>query len=161
MARGQGFGTVAMVATVLLTTAGCDTTLPVTGPSTAPSVETTVPADEAYALAELEPPPDARTVSSVQRPNDGGVASYLVVQTTTPETALAFCSQLGGMGPLLGQPLSDAQRSTFHLTEDPPGELGVCGNMTKGERYGVQRDVLVAVTDDTGTVWVSAFEMLR
>ncbi len=131
------------------------------GASSAPATDTEVPAEQAWALAGLTPPDGADVVSSVQRPNEQDVASYLVVSTTTPEAAAALCDQLGGLLPTLGAPLSERQRAPFGLTEDPEGELGLCFGASNGEDLVVQRDVLVAESGGTATVWLSAYEMPR
>lgn len=131
------------------------------GPSTVPATETEVPAEQAWALSGLTPPDGAEVVSSVQRPDEQDLASYLVVATTTPEAAAALCDQLGGLLPTLGAPLSDRQRAPFGLAEDPEGELGLCFGALNGEDLVVQRDVLVAESGGTATVWVSAYEMPR
>lgn len=131
------------------------------GTSVAPATDTEVPAEQAWTMAGLTPPDGAEVVSSVQRPNEQDVASYLVVSTTTPEAAAELCDQLGGLLPTLGAPLSERQRSPFGLTEDPEGELGLCFGATNGEDLVVQRDVLVAESGGTATVWMSAYEMPR
>ncbi|WP_380163803.1 hypothetical protein [Jannaschia sp. R86511] len=184
MTRHAHARTAALGAAVLLGLAGCgyditgkptgettvrdstDRAAPATGgastaPTVAPSTATDAPAEQAWALADLTPPADAEVVSSVQRPNEQDVASYLVVSTTTPEAAAALCDQLGGLLPTLGAPLSDRQRAPFELTEDPEGELGLCFGAVDGAERAVQRDVLVAESGGTATVWLSVYEMPR
>ena len=127
----------------------------------APSVDTEVPAELAWELSGLTPPPDAQTVSSVQRPNDQDVRSYLVQATTTPEAAAAVCDQMGGLLPATSTPPTDSELDSFGLDDVPQGELGVCFGSTNGEQLVVQRDVLVATTGDRTTVWLSVYEMPR
>lgn len=131
------------------------------GPPDAPDVVTAVPAEDAWRLARLKPPTETRVLTSVQRPNETNVGSYLLVATTTPDAATALCDHVGLPTTPPDGSLDESARTAFDLAEDPDGDLTVCSGTTNGERMLVRRDVLVAASGGTATVWLSAFEILR
>lgn len=130
--------------------------VPSLGPGPAPAAVTPVPAVEVWGLAQLVPPAGLTVTSAVRRPDAAGMASYLLVGTTTTTGAASLCEQLGGLEPA-PDGLGDADRAGWGLTEDPAGALGTC-RAADPVVPSVQREVLVAEVDGSAGVWVSSFE---
>lgn len=127
------------------------------GPGPAPEAVVDAPADEVWGLAQLVPPDDLAVTSSVRRPDADGLASYLLVGTTTPDGAAALCDQVGGLVPVPADGLAGTDLDGWGLAQAPAGELGTCG-APEPVVPSVLRDVLAATADGTTTVWVSAYD---
>ena len=160
----------AVVLAVALLATGCSqdtqapaagrTTTPqavIIGPAPAPAVIVDAPVDEVWGLAQLVPPDGFAVSSSLRRPDPDGLPSYLLVGSTTAEGAAMLCDQLGGLVPVPPGELPEADLPGWGLTAPPEGELGRC-SAPEPVVPSLQRDVLVAVTGATVTVWVSAYD---
>ena len=134
-------------------------TSPPTASSPSPSPGTTVEVDAAQALdlGGLTLPPDARVDSSVQRPNELGLRSYLVQIEATADAATTLCSQVSQPLPAGDTGLTAAELKAFGLTAEPAGALHICGASLPG--HAVERRVLVATEADGARVWLSVYEV--
>lgn len=123
----------------------------------APPSQVPAPADEGWALAQLDPPVPATVLTSVRRPDPANLPPYRLSVSTTVAAADAVCEPAGGRLPVGPGGLGDDELAGWGLQDEPAGTLSTCADVVPGTVFGVQREVLVAEQADGATVYLSAF----